>query len=107
MATVLLVADRHTGEPLVGPDVAERLATFGISRITLLRDPSSTGVILEGWAFDPARTNEATEAMFPTGGANLRTYHEVQYVGVSSAYQERDPQWHSPSDVSGSSSSAV
>ena len=87
MATVLLVAERHAGEPLVGPDVAERLANLGISRITLLRDVSSTAVILEGWAFDPARTDEATKAVFPAGGASLRTYHEVQYVGVSSARQ--------------------
>ena len=104
MATVLLVADRHAGEPLVGPDVAERLANLGISRITLLRDLSSTAVILEGWAFDPARTDEATGAVFPAGGASLRTYHEVQYVGVSSANQERNAQWHAPSGDSGSSS---
>jgi hypothetical protein len=107
MTTVLIVADRPAGEPVVGPDVAERLATLGISRITLLRDPSSTAVVLEGWAFDPARTNEATGALFPTGGANLRTYHEVQYVGVFSAYQERDAQWHTPSGDSESPSSRV
>ena len=107
MVTVLLVAGRPAGEPVVGPDVAERLATLGISRITLLRDPSSTAVILEGWSFDPARTNEATEAMFPTDGANLRTYHEVQFVGVSSAYQEREAPRHTPSGDSGSSSPRV
>lgn len=90
MATVLLVADRHAGEPVVGPDVAERLANLGISRITLLRDPSSTAVILEGWAFDPARTHEATGAVFPAGGARPRTYHEVQYVGVAPAHQGRE-----------------
>jgi hypothetical protein len=89
MATVLLIADRHAEDPVIGPDVAERLATLGISRITLLRDPSSTAVILEGWAFDPARTHEATGAVFPAGNANLRTYREVQYVGVSSAPQKR------------------
>lgn len=104
MATVLLVAARPAGEPVLGPDVAERLAALGISRITLLRDPSSTAVILEGWAFDPARTNEVTGALFPTGSPNLRTYHEVQYVGVSSAYHERDARWHTPSGDPGSSS---
>jgi hypothetical protein len=98
MPTVLLVADRPAGEPVLGPDVAERLATLGISRVTLLRDPSSTAVVLEGWAFDPARTSEATGALFPAGGANLRTFREVQYVGVVSAYQERDAQWHPPAD---------
>jgi hypothetical protein len=104
MAMVMLVADRHAGEPVVGPEVAERLANLGISRITLLRDLSSTAVILEGWAFDPARTHEATGAVFPVGGASLRTYHEVQYVGVSSAHQGGNAQRHIPSGNSGSSS---
>jgi len=83
MAMVLLVADSHDGEPLMGPDVAERLANLGISRITLLRDLSSTAVVIEGWAFDPARTDEATRAVFPAGGASLRTFHDVEYVGVA------------------------
>jgi hypothetical protein len=104
MAMVMLVADSHDGEPVMGPDVAERLANVGISRITLLRDLSSTAVVLEGWAFDPARADEATGAVFPAGGATLRTYHEVQYVGVSSAHQERKTHWHPPSGDSGSSS---
>ena len=104
MASVLLVVDRSAGEPVVGPDVAERLATLGISRITLLRDPSSTAVILEGWAFDPARTNELATAVFPTAREHLRTFHEVQYVGVSSAYQERDASGlHPPGDSQSSS----
>jgi hypothetical protein len=104
MAMVMLVADTHAGEPVVGPDVAERLANLGITRITLLRDPLSTAVVLEGWAFDPARTPEATRAVFPAGGASLRTYHEVQYVGVSSAPKRRETQWHAPSGDSESSS---
>ena len=104
MAMVLLVADSNDGEPLMGPDVAERLANLGISHISLLRELSSTAVILEGWAFDPARSHEVTRAVFPAGGASLRTYHEVQFVGVSSAHQERNAQWHRPSGDSGSSS---
>jgi len=81
-----LIFDQHlrAGDRVPQDDVASAL---GISRIPLLRDLSSTAVILEGWAFDPARTDEATGAVFPAGGASLRTYHEVQYVGVSSARQ--------------------
>lgn len=104
MTTVLLVADRHAGEPVVGPDVAQRLANLGISRITLLRDLSSTGVILEGWAFDPARAYEATEAVFPAGGASLRTYHEVQHMGVPTAHRKGNAQRHAlPGDTGPSS----
>lgn len=85
MAMVMLVADIGAGEPTLGPDAAERLGSLGITHIALLRDQSSTAIVLEGWAFDPARTDEATRALFPAGGTSLRTYHEVQYVGVSSA----------------------
>lgn len=83
MAMVMLVADIHAGEPVLGPDAAERLGSLGITRKALLRDQSSTAVVLEGWAFDPARTDEATRAVFPAGGASLRTFHDVEYVGVS------------------------
>ena len=83
MTMVMLVADIQAGEPVLGPDAAERLGSLGITRIALLRDLSSTAVVLEGWAFDPARTDEATRVGFPAGGAGLRTFHDVEYVGVS------------------------
>lgn len=104
MAMIMLVAERHVGEPVVGPDVAERLSNLGISRFTLVRDQFSTAVILEGWAFDPASTHQATGAVFPVGGGSVRTFHEVQYVGVASAHREGNAQWPTPSGDSGSSS---
>ena len=83
MTMVLLVADIRAGEPVLGPDAAGRLGSLGITRIALLRDLTSTAVVLEGWAFDPARTDEAARALFPAGGASLRTFHDVEHVGVS------------------------
>lgn len=94
MAMVLLVAEIQAGEPVLGPNVAERLASLGITRVTLLRDLSSTAVVLEGWAFDPARSDVALRAVFPGGGATLRTFHEVQQVGVSAAQPRRETQRH-------------
>lgn len=90
MTTVMLIADNHAGEPVVGPDAAERLGSLGITRIALLRDEFSTAVVLEGWAFDPARTDEATQALYPAGGTSPRTFHEVQHVGLSSTRQGRE-----------------
>jgi hypothetical protein len=92
MAMVTLVAEIQAGEPVLGPNVAERLASLGITRITLLRDVSSTAVVLEGWAFDPARSDVALRALFPAGGATLQTLHEVQQVGVSSTGHRRETQ---------------
>lgn len=83
MAMVMLVADIQSGEPVLGPDAAQRLGSLGITRIALLRDLSSNAVVLEGWAFDPARIDEAIRAVFPAGGASLRTFHDVEYVGVA------------------------
>jgi hypothetical protein len=90
MAMVMLVAEIQAGEPVLGPNVADRLANLGITRITLLRDLSSTAVVLEGWAFDPARSDLALRAVFPAGGATLRTFHEVEQVGVSAAHHRRE-----------------
>ncbi len=88
MATVMLVADIHAGQPMLGPDVAQRLGRLGITHVALLRDLSSTAVVLEGWAFDPARANDAVRAMFPDGNAGLRTFHEVEHMGVPPAHPE-------------------
>ena len=83
MAIVLLVAATDTAEPNVGLEAAERLRALGISRLSLLRDGSSTGIVLEGWAFDPARAQEATRAIFPGSNAEIRTFHEIAQVAVS------------------------
>jgi hypothetical protein len=91
MAILLLVAASDAGEPNVGPAAAERLRQFGISRISLLRDGSTTGVVLEGWAFDPAQADEATRAIYPGGSAGVRAFHEIEHVAVSGPRSAHDP----------------
>jgi hypothetical protein len=89
MAIAMLVAGSDAGEPVVGPDAAERLADLGISRVSLLQDSSGNGVVLEGWAFDPARIDEAVRVMFPDRSAGIRVFREVESVAVSMAPGER------------------
>ena len=88
MAVVMLVVGPPTAEPVVGPEAAERLARLGVTRISLLADRSGVGVVLEGWAFDPADIDEAVRAMFPDGGAGARIFHEIEHVAVSAASGE-------------------
>lgn len=83
MAMVMLVAAAEAGEPTVGPAAVAGLASLGITRVALLRHGSSTGVVLEGWAFDPSRSDEAARALFPIGTPSVRTFHEIEDVGVS------------------------
>ena len=85
MVIALLVADRDDAEPVVGPEAAGRLANLGISRISVLQDRSGIGVVLEGWAFDPIRVDEAVRAVFPGGSASVRILHEVELVALAPA----------------------
>jgi hypothetical protein len=89
MPVVMLVAGPETSEPVVGPEAAERLARLGITRISLLSDPSGIGVVLEGWAFNPAAVDEAVRAMFPAGDAGLRVLREIEHVAVAVAAGQR------------------
>lgn len=88
MALVMLVTGSEAAEPVVGPEAAERLAQVGITRVSLLSDPSGLGVVLEGWAFDPADVDTAVRAMFPDGGAGVRILREVEHVAVALAPAE-------------------
>lgn len=40
----------------IGSTEAARLAALGVTNVTLLRDTQSVAVVLEGWAFSPARS---------------------------------------------------
>ena len=88
MGVAMVVAEPNTAEPVVGPDAAERLAQLGVTRVAVLADTSGIGVVLEGWAFDPADVEEAVRAMFPNGAAGVRILREVERVAVSVAAGE-------------------
>ena len=85
MAVAMLVGGRDAGQPVVGPEAAAQLAALGITRVSLLADPTGIGVVLEGWAFNPADIDQAVRAMFPDGSAGLRILHEIEHVAVSAA----------------------
>jgi hypothetical protein len=83
MAIAMLVGDRDAGQPVVGPAAAAELAALGISRVSLLSDSAGIGVVLEGWAFDPARIDAAVRAVFPDMGAAVRVFREIEHVALS------------------------
>lgn len=89
MAMAMVIGGRDIGQPVVGPVAASRLAALGITRVSLLGDPSGIGVVLEGWAFDPARIDEAVRAVFPDRSDAVRVFREIEHVAVSLASVER------------------
>ena len=89
MAIAMLIAGPDDAQPVVGPEAAERLAELGITRISVLQDRTGIGVVLEGWAFDATRVDDAVRAVFPGGSASVRILHEVELVALAPAPSRR------------------
>ena len=94
MAMAMLIRGRDMGQPVVGPVAVGRLGALGITRISLFGDQSGFGVVLEGWAFDPARIDEAVRAVYPDRSDGVRVFREIEQVAVSLAAFERSKRWN-------------
>jgi hypothetical protein len=77
MLLVLVPADRDVS---LSADVAARLAALGVSSLSFLRNEDTLGVVLDGWAFDPARSGGDAVAIL--GGAGATLLHPVMHLAV-------------------------
>jgi hypothetical protein len=79
MVVVLFPATGET--PTLQAGVLERLGDLGVTSVALVQDASTAGLVLEGWAFDPARAEEAARVV---AGARdgLRTLTQLAHVSV-------------------------
>jgi hypothetical protein len=68
---------------------AASLARLGVTNVTLVRGDGTTGVVLEGWAFDPASATEAVTVLRGRA-APARTLRPVAHTAVSAARQEEE-----------------
>src|SRR2546428_810449 len=55
---VVLLADREMES--LGTSSIRRLADLGVTRVGMFRDGQGVAIALEGWAYDPAGSAEAT-----------------------------------------------
>ena len=82
MAVVLFPVSNEV--PALQPAALDALARLGVTSVSLVRDEETAGLVLEGWAFDPARAHEAAGAVTGTcDGA--RTLRPLVQMAVSSA----------------------
>ncbi len=63
MAIVLMLLDRADVPLAIHAETSRSLARLGVTRLALLQDRSTLGVLLEGWAFDAASTDRAIDAI--------------------------------------------
>jgi hypothetical protein len=82
MAVVLFPVSNEV--PMLRPAALDALARLGVTSVAFVRDHETAGLVLEGWAFDPARAHEAASAV--TGGCDeARTLQPLVQMAVSSA----------------------
>lgn len=82
MAVVLFPISNEV--PALQPATLDALARLGVTSVSLVRDEETAGLVLEGWAFDPARAHEAASAV--TGACDeARTLRPLVQMAVSSA----------------------
>lgn len=84
VAMVVVIFETSGTEPALPPESLERLADLGVSRIALLRDETTAGLVLEGWAFDPVHARDAVLATVGAG-AGARTLQPLAQIAVSAA----------------------
>ena len=82
MAVVLFPVSKEV--PALQPAALDALARLGVTSVSLVRDEETVGLVLEGWAFDPARAHEAAGAVTGTGDG-ARTLRLLVQMAVSAA----------------------
>lgn len=82
MAIVVLLKDGEDPAVVLSSLASARLAALGVTSVSVVRDRRSVGVILEGWAFDPATAPAAADELFGSVGRPVRTLREVIHVAV-------------------------
>ena len=80
MLLVLLPAGTKT---CLRADVVSSLAGLGVTSVALVRDDRSTGVVVEGWAFDPVGSAEAVIAAVSGRSRRARALQPVMEMTLA------------------------
>lgn len=80
MLLVLLPAGTNT---CLRSDAVSALVSIGVTSVALVRDETSTGVVVEGWAFDPVGSAEAVITAVSGGGRWARALQPVMEMQLT------------------------
>ena len=67
----------------IGTSSIRRLADLGVTRVGVFRDGLGVAITLEGWAYDPAGSADATLGLVAADAKEVRTLVQVADVAVS------------------------
>jgi hypothetical protein len=80
---MLLILVEGTDDVAIGAGSAGLLASLGVTRLAVLQDGDGLALVLEGWAFDPARLADSALEIVAQGGRKNRSLHQVAEVSVA------------------------
>jgi hypothetical protein len=63
MTMVMLLVEGDGDDVAISSRMANELAHLGVTSIAICRDQRTVGIVLEGWAFDPASADEAARCL--------------------------------------------
>jgi hypothetical protein len=86
---VLVLFPVSDEEPALQPAALAALAGLGVTSVSLLRDEQTAGLVLEGWALDPARADEAARAAAGERDG-VRTLQPLMQMAIS-AHPTEEP----------------
>jgi hypothetical protein len=85
VAMLVVLLEGNGREPALSQHVLGELASLGVTSVSLLSDERMVGLVLEGWAFDPARSADAARAAIAGAETGERTLRRLIQTAVSAA----------------------
>ena len=82
MAMTVLLVDAAERDFSVRPELVSKLAGLGVTRLELVRDGRTLGIVLEGWMFDPETSADAA-AKAVAGHAAARALRPVLHLSLA------------------------
>jgi hypothetical protein len=82
VGVAVLLLGSQDGEIGVSPALAPALGRLGVTHVQVVGDERGFGVIVEGWAFDPASAGEVADLL---GHATRRVLRPLLDVAISDA----------------------
>ncbi len=102
MPMLIVLMDAHRAVTALDVTIANRLASLGVTQVTIARDNTTEAVVLEGWAFDVAACGPEASALIAQD-APTRSLQPVLQTLITPEETSRQrprlaPRDHTPTD---------
>lgn len=83
MATMVVLVETESPNVSLDAEALTELARLGVTNLALVRDERAVGIVLEGWAFEPAGSSGAAIAALAGHDGDARALYPLGQVAVS------------------------